>query len=135
MRARFRFRSEIRTWKKTTRAEERSRDDPPAEVHIVHFSDTSMSQQLNLDGWIKLAEHQRRISGTEMGVGEYVAPPPAPKGSSSRDLVTFRMRDGHISVMTPAKVKAVRRRAKQSRRDPFNKSINALAKSARKLCK
>jgi len=100
---------------------------------LAHFSDTSMSQQLNLDGWIKLAEHQRRISGTEMGVGEYVASPPNPKGSSTRDLFTYRLRDGHVTVMTPSKVKAVRRRAKQSRRDPFNKRIGALAKSAKKL--
>jgi len=66
---------------KTTRAEERSRDDPPAEVHTVHFSDTSMSQHPSLDGLIKLADHQRRISGTEMNVGEYTAAAPAPKAA------------------------------------------------------
>lgn len=105
--------------------------DDPTEIGGPRI-DTSMSNQLNLDGWIKLAEHQRRISGTEMGVGEYVAPPPQPKGMSARDLSTYRLRDGHVTLMTPSKVKAVRRRAKQCKRDPFNKRIEFLAKSAKK---
>lgn len=104
-------------------------------MHIIHFSDTSMSQQLNVDGWIKLAEHQRRISGTEMGVGEYLAPPPQPKGSSTRDLISFRIVNGKCNVDTPALRARKRAAAARARRDPFNKKIELLAKAAKKLCR
>lgn len=91
-----------------------------------------MSQQLNLDGWIKLAEHQRRISGTEMGVGEYIAPPPQPKGCSSRDRDNMYVPNGSRMV-THATIARMKRGKKRSYRDPFNKRIELLAKSAKKV--
>lgn len=89
-----------------------------------------MSQQLNIDGWMKLAEHQRRISGTEMGVGEYRAPPPAPKDAQYRSV---RMINGHLLTDTPTRLAKRRRASRRSKKDLFNKKIELLAKSAKKL--
>lgn len=126
MRARFRFRSEFARQKKTTRAEERHSDDPLAEVHVVHFRVTSMTQQLNLTGYFQLAEHQRRISGTDIGVGEYLASPPTPK----KCLI---LRNGHYECMTPRRLARDRRIKRRHHADPFTKRIELLAKSAKKL--
>lgn len=94
-----------------------------------------MTRQLNLTGYFQLAEHQRRISGTDIGVGEYVAPPPQPKGMSSRDLVTFRLKNGVLETVTPAKRERARRQHRALTRDPYNRRINELSKAAKKLCR